>query len=170
MNKTLLTHKIRLIHFDAHPDLSLPSNGSCINDWKDPIKLNEILNSQKGISEFIIPLIANGILYDIAWIRSPWSNQIEDDEVTVTIFDVWCETNQSYIPSTTHCSPYFIDDGSVTIPTEKGSPKAKSIFEFDLSTISCEEMCRNMINRPLNCCSNGHSNWILVFYLNNFTY
>ena len=54
-----------MVHFDAHPDLSVPS-GSRTRDWKDKDYIIGILNSVSGISEFLVPLLYNRRLQKVS--------------------------------------------------------------------------------------------------------
>ena len=66
----------RMLHFDSHPDLSLPTNQTNTHDWKDLNKLWDILNqSESGISEFIIPSICSNIISTLTWVKPSWSLQ-----------------------------------------------------------------------------------------------
>ena len=65
-----------MLHFDSHPDLSLPTNQTNTHDWKDLNKLWDILNqSESGISEFIIPSICSNIISTLTWVKPSWSLQ-----------------------------------------------------------------------------------------------
>ena len=66
----------RMLHFDSHPDLSLPTNQTNTHDWKDLNKLWDILNqSESGISEFVIPLVCSNIISTVTWVKPRWSSQ-----------------------------------------------------------------------------------------------
>ena len=72
---------IRMLHFDSHPDISVPTNltdQTNTHDWKDFNKLWDILNQfESGISEFIIPLICNNIISNVTWVKPRWSSQFD---------------------------------------------------------------------------------------------
>jgi hypothetical protein len=63
---------VKLLHFDSHADLSIPfihnseSRNSCAL-WKESASLYEILEeSDGGIAEFLIPLLYNGHVDEVA--------------------------------------------------------------------------------------------------------
>ena len=79
-----------LVHFDSHPDLSCPENIKPA-DLQNRLQLAHLLrNSEHGISTFIIPSIALGLIRDVNWIRPPWSDQIPVGEHNLTLGWVRC--------------------------------------------------------------------------------
>ena len=70
------------VHLDSHPDFSLPSrndisDGYNIKDWSKYDNLQNMLNNEGGIAEFILPLVYNNHLTKVIWIKPKWSQQFE---------------------------------------------------------------------------------------------
>lgn len=64
-----------LIHFDAHPDLSIPRFHPRV--YHDPHALYAALDaSPSGISEFILPLVYAGHVDRIIWMKPSWCQQM----------------------------------------------------------------------------------------------
>lgn len=68
----------RMMHWDAHPDLmvtpDLPAD-TCFR----PHDLYEALQeAEGGIAEWILPLVFQGHLSDLWWIRPSWAYQFRD--------------------------------------------------------------------------------------------
>jgi hypothetical protein len=54
--KLFTSSDLLLIHFDAHPDLAVPST-TTVQDWLNLDQLHDTLSEDEcGISEFLIPL------------------------------------------------------------------------------------------------------------------
>eukprot|EP01036_Dinobryon_divergens_P023858 gene23858-32247_t len=161
------------IHFDAHPDLSIPSEGSCVSDWKDKDRLFDALRTEGGISEFIIPLVTNGFIGNVKWIRSPWSYQFADDEkVNIHIFDAICDETGKKKPFTSYvCSPYYIDDGCAMSESEllsQLSPSSGNCFTFPFNVGTCDSL-RSKLQQTTICAGPGSINWILDICLDYFS-
>ena len=104
-----------LISF-SHPDLSVPTR-STIQDIQNPAKLQSILDSDGGISEFILPLIINGHFDQICWIRPAWSKDLPNGESHFWIGD---KANDIATQDEPECSlgvtlqdSYYFEDGTV---------------------------------------------------------
>jgi hypothetical protein len=83
-----------LIHFDAHPDLAVPTT-TTLSQWNDLASLHDALEDDvSGISQFILPLVANGIISTVVWVRSPWSHQLADGRYQFHVGDI-CTTSST---------------------------------------------------------------------------
>ena len=70
---------ISMLHFDSHPDLSVPKYIRPELIFEDPEETLHLLrNSESGIADWIIPLIYGGHLNRIIWVKPPWSDQIKN--------------------------------------------------------------------------------------------
>jgi len=79
-NSIIDKNDVIMIHIDSHPDFSLPSkndirNGYDIKEFSNYNNLNNILNNEGGIAEFILPCIFNNYINKVVWIKPPWSQQ-----------------------------------------------------------------------------------------------
>jgi len=100
IRKKLIPSKdLAFIHFDAHPDLSIPSHSlssiakeglkkghdenptsssssSSVSQWNDLFVLQSLLaDTEGGIAEWILPLIYNQILKKVVWVRNHFCSQ-----------------------------------------------------------------------------------------------
>lgn len=66
-------HGITLLHFDSHPDLTVPS-GLLADLVYDKEKLLE----QISIADWILPAVYAGHVDRVVWVRPPWSDQIRE--------------------------------------------------------------------------------------------
>lgn len=94
----------RIVHWDAHPDLGAMRDVAVL--WNSR-KLQDYLDdSQWGISEWILPLVACGHVDRVDWVRPSFSNQIDDGKYDVGVGEYQGEIRvDSYLP-------YFVDDGA----------------------------------------------------------
>ncbi len=94
--KLIPSNNMVLIHFDAHPDLSIPSHNiskttsndgnnkltsstSSVTQWKDLFILESLLaGTEGGIAEWILPLIYNQIFKKVVWIRNHFCSQFNN--------------------------------------------------------------------------------------------
>eukprot|EP01038_Epipyxis_sp_PR26KG_P010844 gene10844-14557_t len=90
---------VSVLHFDAHPDLSLPLSNSqhsqhtqpieynknSFSSWNNPVELIDTLSSrQEGVAEFLIPLFTNHLIDQICWIR-PCSGDNTTTDINNTV-------------------------------------------------------------------------------------
>ena len=74
--------------------------------------LDRLLDSEGGISEFIIPLVLNGhITEGVYWVKPSWSHQIANGTYKFAVGDV-CGSSDCPLGVTAHLDYYF-DDGLV---------------------------------------------------------
>ena len=72
-----------ILHFDAHPDMAVPTpvdlSYDSVQHFKDPRSLfYDVLSSEGCIGEFLIPMLYQRWISSVIWVRSPWSKQIPD--------------------------------------------------------------------------------------------
>ena len=118
--------EVILVHIDAHPDLQPPSFSSsssseCTDSFMSVVPsfartvqdshsfLEQLYSSSGAISEFILPLLYNRYLTSMIWIRSPWSNQLDDGKYRFIIGD----TAHDGSAAVTLPAPYYFDEGIV---------------------------------------------------------
>jgi len=189
--KRKICGKFHMIHFDAHPDLACPGKhipaaacyeprrnwkytgeeASCNNNTNEEVKnLYELLDSTSGgIAEWILPLCLGADLREIYWIRSPWSDQIDDGWHN---FHVGASINLSLetladekrrivsfadLPEKATVKVdfphrYYFDDQSVESFSDLILPE-----KVDLSVSLIDDVFKQKSNQNTNCCS-GHNN------------
>lgn len=81
-SNTINGNDVVFVHLDSHPDFSLPSkndisDGYNVKEWSKSDNLQNILNSEGGIAEFIIPMVYNKHISKVIWIKPEWSQQFE---------------------------------------------------------------------------------------------
>ena len=130
------TKKLLFVHFDAHPDMSVPTTTKLI-DWTNLASLHDALEDDVcGISQFIVPLVANEIISKVVWIRSPWSDQLDDGNYRYHVGDVLSTSSVDCARHDTAVSlaaDYYVDDDSYRPESELNMVTAKMI---DL-TVAC---------------------------------
>lgn len=145
----------RMVHFDSHPDLS------CF-DHIQPEHLTDrtelchrLRNSEDGISSFILPAIAVGLLKDIVWIKPPWTNQIPTGNYPGLVFG-WTSEDTGCKMAIASELDYWADDGN-SVPCQKLLSNQKS---FDLLVCSLEDWISSNQSRAFlndQVCGNGMS-------------
>ena len=80
-----LSTEALMVHFDAHPDLSVPTPAALEYDtvqaWNSPGDIYyDVLSSEGSISEFLLPMMYQRWLATVLWVRSPWCDQIRDGQ------------------------------------------------------------------------------------------
>lgn len=127
-----------MVHFDAHPDMSVPTPVESQHDsvlcWKDPQALYyDVLSSEGCIGEFLLPMLYQRWLSSVIWVRSPWCDQIRDGQHSFDVGDSPAslldrqeqEQKEEQKPHQhrSRCmvslaEPYFLDEGVCTDPAE----------------------------------------------------
>lgn len=111
--------EVILLHFDGHPDLSLPSGPprrTSVDQWKDPHTLYDLLaEGEGGIAEFILPLFTTHLLQEMVWIRPSWSHQLPDGPV---VFDLFEEDGQARV---NWACAYYLDNQDFAYPSSSST-------------------------------------------------
>jgi len=120
-NKRIPFDGLAFIHFDSHPDLSVPTS-STIQDIQNPKILRDILEKDGGISEFILPLIVNGHFDQVCWIRPRWSAELPYENSHFWIGNKEKDSNfinkLEYSLAVTLQDSYYFEDGCVCDASE----------------------------------------------------
>eukprot|EP01039_Chlorochromonas_danica_P000875 gene875-955_t len=128
--------EVILLHFDGHPDLSLPSGPpkrTSLEQWKDPHTLYDLLaESEGGIAEFILPLFATHLLQEMVWIHPSWSHQLPDGPI---VFDLFEEDGQP--PRVNWACAYYLDNQDFAYPS---SSSTTSITKVPLTVSEVKDM------------------------------
>lgn len=119
-----------LLHIDAHPDLSLPSQAprASVAQWRQPDSLYDILDSEGGIAEFLLPLFATNCLQEMVWVRPPWATQLPDGSVSFHIFE------QQGRPYVNYECAYYLDNQDFAAPASD-----EMVAEVHLTTCTVED-------------------------------
>ena len=110
----------KIVHFDSHPDLSLP-RGYTIANLEDPKLLLNILETEDGISEFLLPLVSNKNIDQICWVRPRWCRQefqtgkqsFHIGDICVPNCEEWRDCSDSGTLGVSCQDSYYFEDGSV---------------------------------------------------------
>lgn len=151
------------VHIDAHPDMSIPSASFCksSDDWNDLDRLYDIiLEEEGGISEFIIPLFYQNIISSVLWIRSPWSNQFPDGQLSFHVFHQSLKTDL--------CSSYYCDEGRyANLHSHQHNGTCSDSFAVNLTTSLAGESIspRTLASIP----ESNSKHWILDICLDYFS-
>ena len=105
---------LSLLHFDAHPDLSLsstPHSGGA-SSWRAKTLYEDLLSHNEGcIAEWILPLIYCGVIGErVTWIRSPWSRQFADGTYSFEIGD-----RRGGGSAVSLLEPYYTSEGAAVL-------------------------------------------------------
>jgi len=114
------------LHFDAHPDMAVPTT-TRLDDWLNLSHLHDALEADvSGISQFVVPLVADGILSRVVWVRSPWSDQLADGRHRFHVGDV-CSVDSGSSggrsAAVTLPTAYYLDDDSYRPATDLRDPR-----------------------------------------------
>ncbi len=149
-----------MFHFDAHPDLSIPSTTKHINtleSWKDTEQLYGILSEEGGIAEFILPLVSTNLLSQVVWIRSEWCDQLPDGEMTFLIRDQLInEHNTKYADISISASDLVSEHSTLNrgmtapkqTPSQRTQPNVsyRTAYYLDEGVVCCEFCNPNTLN------------------------
>lgn len=90
-----------MIHFDSHPDLSIPRSMPG-HVARDRYKIFDAVS----IESWILPAAYNGYINRIAWVKPPWSDQIAEGKYKFEIGD-----NESGHVSVNSTLDYYVSEG-----------------------------------------------------------
>ena len=71
---------LKMLHFDAHPDLTIPLK-MCAADCFD----KEVLYDEIEIADWILPLCYEGHVNKVIWMKPQWAHQINDGEYCIKV-------------------------------------------------------------------------------------
>jgi len=119
-----LSTRCVMVHFDAHPDMSVPTpveqKYDSVLSWKDPhVLYYDVLSSEGCIGEFLLPMMYQRWLSSVIWVRSPWCDQIRDGSHEFLCGN--CTVSDEHAPQemgkgrdqcmVSMAEPYFLDEG-----------------------------------------------------------
>ena len=161
--------KLLFVHFDAHPDMSVPTTTK-LTDWTNLTSLHDALEDDVcGISQFIVPLVANEIISKVVWIRSPWSDQIDDGRYHYHVGDLInpssgdCDIRRDAAVSL--AVDYYVDDDSYRPESELHMTTAKTI---DL-TVACLGSVQSLQTHVVDIENVDDVYWVLDICLDYFS-
>lgn len=124
----------QFVHFDSHPDLSC-FEGIYPEHIRDRAELcHRLRNSEDGISSFILPAIAMGLLNNVVWVRPPWTNQIPDGIYPRMVFGWTSKVVGEKMAMETNFD-YWKGDGNAVFSKSELS----NATEFDLAVQTIKE-------------------------------
>jgi hypothetical protein len=114
MRRQVLPMKnIKIIHYDAHPDLSIPQKLTPDLVYRPNELLDILRNTESGIAEWMMPLVYAGHVNHIVWVRSKWSKQLLNGNYHINVGESiidHTEPSQKYLAVDCN-APYFANDG-----------------------------------------------------------
>ena len=111
-SKKIPFNGLKIIHFDSHADLGLPATK--VKDFLCKKRLEEILSTEDGISEFILPLVCCGHFDEINWIYPEFI--VEPPFPIISNFHIG--NGSEGVGAVTLQHPYYFEDGNVYHNTE----------------------------------------------------
>lgn len=132
--KLIKVNDCTFVHFDSHPDLSC-FDGVDREHMGDRAELcHRLRNSEDGISSFILPSIAMGLLKNVIWIKPPWTDQINSGDYPNLTFGFKTHTKGGRMAIATDLS-YWADDGNAVA----NRSELTDTTSFDLRVQSVED-------------------------------
>lgn len=89
-----------MIHFDSHPDMCVPRQMPAENIFERQMLLESL-----SIENWIVPMLYAQHVNELAWVRPPWANQIENGRHEFSVGE--CD-GKIHVSSTLD---YFLSDG-----------------------------------------------------------
>jgi hypothetical protein len=120
----------QMIHLDSHPDLSCFENIQPEHIHDRTELCHRLRNSEDGISSFILPSIAMGLLKDIVWVKPPWTDQIPEGVHDRLVFG-WTKKGSKMAIAT--ALPYWADDGNAV--ADKSELEHKTTFRLEVTPL-----------------------------------
>lgn len=114
---------ISILHFDAHPDMSIPNKLPA----DDVFKPQELFQ-QLSIENWILPAVYAGHINHIVWVKPPWADQMDDQQ---SEFIIGKHKDSGNIRVTLP-EDYFLDESLWT--TEEDLTECKNV-KFDAFTL-----------------------------------
>ncbi|CAM9799038.1 unnamed protein product [Ectocarpus sp. 4 AP-2014] len=94
------------VHFDAHPDLMVTPDMPAETCFRPHELYDTLARTEGGIAEWILPLVYQGHLSTLWWVRPRWARQFTDGDHRFCVGQVKA-TGKLRVSST---APYFVDD------------------------------------------------------------
>ena len=148
----------KIVHFDAHPDMSVPTpekeSENDVRKWNDANSLYyDTLSSEGCIAEFLIPMLYQNWISEMYWIKSPWCDQFKDGS-----YQFYCgnDSKENGVKVSLD-EPYYKDDGKYT---EKNN--LIMARQINLHVISCIEQSNAAFIE-------GNEEWVLDICLDYFS-
>lgn len=123
-----------MVHLDSHPDLSCFDNilPEHINERTE--LCHRLRNSEDGISSFILPALAMGLLKNVVWVKPPWTDQIPPGHHQLTFGWTDHKEGDLRMAIATDLS-YWFDDGNAV----QSIDELECTTTFGLQVASIEE-------------------------------
>ena len=151
--------KLDWIHFDSHPDLTLPPALSA-STVRDPQALYEVLDeSEGGNAEFILPAVFAGHVTRVTWVRPPWARQLPDG---LHRFHVGVEKASACLRVTLP-AVYYLDEGLHCSLQEMDTDSAAAL---ELRVCPVEDSETLLPKRPA---AEGSGGWLLDICLDYYS-
>ncbi|XP_050529463.1 UPF0489 protein C5orf22 homolog [Daktulosphaira vitifoliae] len=120
-----------LLHFDSHPDLSVPKDMPA-----DYVYDKEKLFDSLSIENWILPAAYAGHFDKILWIKPPWARQLEDGELT---FVIGKHKTSGAIRLTASCD-YYVGEGLYCRLEDLVNCRTIKLFVYTMcGSIFCQE-------------------------------
>lgn len=75
---TLPFSGLRMMHFDAHPDLMITADMPAEVCFRPHDLYDALGEAEGGIAEWILPMVYQGHLSKVWWVKPPWAQQFLD--------------------------------------------------------------------------------------------
>lgn len=154
-----------MIHFDSHPDLSMPKSST--NLWHSAHSLfYDVLITQGCIAEWLMPLLYSGVLSKVVWLRN--ADQCKQLEKLPIDLDVVFQCGDSVKDGTAACTlrdTYFMDDSSYC---ELGALKGDTVRPVLIHISSLPSQDQYHVHNEHKMNPVGPGEWVLDICLDFF--
>ncbi|XP_050433568.1 UPF0489 protein C5orf22 [Adelges cooleyi] len=112
-----------LLHFDSHPDLSVPKDMPA-----DYVYEKEQLFDSLSIENWILPAAYAGHFDKIIWVKPPWARQLNDGEVIFTIG----KHKTSGAIRLTNSSDFYLSEGIYCLEDDLVNVRTIKLFVYTM--------------------------------------
>lgn len=112
-----------LLHFDSHPDLSIPKDMPA-----EYVYEKEQLFDSLSIENWILPAAYAGHFDKIIWVKPPWAKQFKDGETEFSIG----EHRTTGAIRLTHSSDFYLSEGLFCLEDDLINIKTIKLFVFTM--------------------------------------
>lgn len=112
-----------LLHFDAHPDLSIPKDMPA-----DYVYEKEQLFDSLSIENWILPAAYAGHFDKIIWVKPPWARQLNEGE---SVFNIGKHKTSGAI-RLTNSTDFFLSDGLYCLEDDLVNIRSIKLFVFTM--------------------------------------
>ncbi|VVC42716.1 Uncharacterised protein family UPF0489 [Cinara cedri] len=145
-----------LLHFDSHPDLSIPKDMPA-----DYVYEKEQLFDSLSIENWILPAAYAGHFDKIIWVKPPWARQLSEGE---TVFSIGKHKTSGAI-RLTNSNDFYLSEGLYCLEDDLENIKSIKLFVFTMcsSVFEGSEEKLEILHNKFNDYTRDNPHYILDF-------